>query len=567
MDYSAPADRLHGSRLALQSAAVFAVALAFYLALSPNAPFTKELGVCESGAVLDVLAGNLILPHYTPGTPVQVPPMYWWTAAISVRLLGWNEMGLRAPSLVATALAGAILYSWLASSLGRRVALWSVPVLLATQYLADAARQPRMDAIFMMFLTAAMVCLERGLSRPPTRGILFALAALAMGGAIMTKGPLGVILPGLTVLIFLTAERRLSDLFRLDIVVTFAIAIAIGATWYVAAARIGGAAFFRFQIVNGLLRRFIGASGGMVGECQNPFYYFIPRLVGGFLPWSLFYPALAVKLWTERAKTPRPIIFCLCWFVAVLGFFTISAGKCAVYILPLFPALAAMTAWFIASIIERARNADLPRRLFDWATIAIAIGVFAVTVAVVVLSFSGSAAALVSRLHRSDRIFAEVLLAAAAHGSVGVLLWMSLWILGAVLALSSVARAQAVGQAAAVAIIAIAGMLFWYGFLNPRLAGEDTLKSFTAVVDRAVPPGVPIAYLGSPDCSVAFYSNHQIGASKKFQCGSPSSDAFFLIWQDRLDLLAPNQRSCLAPLAQSAAIDSHGARVLMIEKK
>ncbi len=170
MDFDAATDRLSGRRLALESAAAFTISLAFLLALSPNAPFTKELGVCESGAVLDVLAGNLILPHYTPGTPVQVPPMYWWTAAISVRLLGWNEIGLRAPSIVATAVTGAILYAWLASSIGRRVAIWALPVLLSTQNLADAARQPRMDALLMMFLTAAMVCLERALARTPMRG-------------------------------------------------------------------------------------------------------------------------------------------------------------------------------------------------------------------------------------------------------------------------------------------------------------------------------------------------------------------------------------------------------------
>src|SRR5579871_4481143 len=124
MDFDALTDRLSGRRLALESAAAFAVSLAFLLALSPDAPFTKELGVCESGAVRDVLSGNVVLPHYTAGIPVQVPPMYWWAAAFAVRLLGWNEIGVRAPSIIATALTSAILYAWLASSIGRRAAVW-----------------------------------------------------------------------------------------------------------------------------------------------------------------------------------------------------------------------------------------------------------------------------------------------------------------------------------------------------------------------------------------------------------------------------------------------------------
>lgn len=567
MDFDALTDRLSGRRLALESAGAFVVSLAFLLALSPEAPFTKELGVCESGAVRDVLYGNAILPHYAPGTSVQVPPMYWWAAAIAVRLLGWNEIGLRAPSIIASAVTAAVLYAWLAASLGRRVALWSVPVLLSTQFVADASRQPRMDAILMMFLTAAMVCLERAMSRIPMRRVLLMIAAVAMGGAILTKGPLGVVLPGLALAVFLVVERRLPELIRFDVIATFVVALAIGALWYLAAMRVGGNAFYEFQIVHGLFRRFLGSAAGTIGECQNPFYYFIPRLVSGFLPWSLFYPALAVTLWKDRAQTPPTVIFAMCWFGAILGFFTISAGKCLVYILPLFPALAALTGWLIAKAIDGQRVADLARRLFDWAVIVIAAGVLAIIVALAALLFSGSGAALGSHLHRSDQRFLELLMTATAHGSPGVVLWMSLWILGAVLALSSFARGRTGAQSAAVALIAIAGTLFWYGFLNPALASEETLKPFASMVDSAVPAGVPIDYIGQPDCDLAFYSNHEIASLKNFQCARESTDAFFLVWQDRLAKLAPNQRACLQPLAQSSSLDSHGARVLMIEKK
>jgi hypothetical protein len=270
-------------------------------------------------------------------------------------------------------------------------------------------------------------------------------------------------------------------------------------------------------------------------------------------------------LWSDRAKSP-PIAFALCWFAAILGFFTISAGKCLVYILPLFPALAALTGSLIASTVGRPR-AELSRRLFDWATIVIAVGVLVILVAIVALLFSGSSEELSTHLHRSDKQFLELVTAAIAQGSPGLVLWMSLWIVGAVLALSSLWRGRAFAQSAAVALIALAGTLFWYGFLNPALASEQTLKPFAAAVDRAVPSGVPIGYLGPVDCDLAFYSNHEIAPLKKFGCATESSNTFFLVWQDRLARFAPEQRACLNPVAQSSAIDSHGERVLMIEKK
>jgi hypothetical protein len=567
MDLDAPTDRVEGRRLALESAAAFALSLAFLLALAPAAPFTKELGVCESGAVRDVLSGNVILPHYTPGTPVQLPPMYWWAAAIAVRVFGWTEIGLRAPSILAAAMTAAILYAWLASSMGRRVAIWAVPVLLSTQYVADAARQPRMDAILMMFLTAAMVGLERGLSQTHARKVFLALVSVSMGAAILTKGPLGIVLPGLTLTIFLMTEGRVPELFLFDVIATFAGALVIGATWYLAALRIGGNEFFQFQIAHGLFRRFLGAGAGIVGECHNPFYYFLPRLISGFLPWSLFYPALLVALWTARAKTPRPIVFAICWFVAILGFFTISAGKCLVYILPLFPALAALTGWLIANAGVRPGAATLARRFFDWATLATAVGVILIVVTAGALSFSGVTLSLSSGLHRSDRRFIEILVTATRQVSPGIVLWTSLSILGAVVALSSLLKGQVQMQSAGIALIALAGTLFWYGFMNPALASEETLKPFASVVDSSAPPGFPIDYIGPFDCDVAFYSDHEIVSSRNFQCAQQSRDAFFLVWQDRLQWLSPDQRSCLQPLAQSSPVDSHGARMLMIEKK
>jgi 4-amino-4-deoxy-L-arabinose transferase-like glycosyltransferase len=565
MDFDAPAVRVGGRRLALESIAAFAVSLAFLCALSPSAPFTKELGVCESGAVRDVLSGNLILPHYTPGTPVQVPPMFWWAAAIAVRLFGWNEIGLRAPSIIAAAMTSAIVYAWLASALSRRAAIWSVPVLLSTQYIADAARQPRMDAILMMFITAAMVCLERSFAREPKRKVLLAFAALAMGGAALTKGPLGLVLPGLTLAIFLAVERRLRELFSFEVVVTFAIALAIGAIWYIAALHVGGEAFFELQIVHGLFRRFMGAAAGGIGECQNPFYYFIPRLVSGFLPWSLFYPALVATLWLDRAKTPPPVMFALCWFAAILGFFMISAGKCAVYILPLFPALAALIGFLITDVGARPRGSDLPRRLFDWASIAIAAGTLVMVVALLVLLWSRSGVAF--GLENTNKQFLEVLIAAGERGSAGVILWMILSVIGAIVALVSIASGRTLVQSSAVALIAIAGTLFWYGFLNPALGEQRTLKSYTEVVDRIVPMGLPIDYIGPLDCDLAFYSDHEIRSINNFRCETESRDAYFLIWKDRLIKLTPEQLACLTPLAQSTPVDRHGVRVLMIEKK
>jgi hypothetical protein len=158
-------------------------------------------------------------------------------------------------------------------------------------------------------------------------------------------------------------------------------------------------------------------------------------------------------------------------------------------------------------------------------------------------------------------------MAALASASPMVIFWVICWLAGGILVLRSVARGRAVAQAAGVALIALAGTLLWYGFLNPALANEITLKSFADVVDHKVPDDLPVDYIGPFDCDVAFYSQHEISSLNKFQCGAQSQDQYFLVWQDRLAAMTPEQRACLTPAAQSSAVDRHGIRVLMVEKK
>jgi hypothetical protein len=337
--------------------------------------------------------------------------------------------------------------------------------------------------------------------------------------------------------------------------------------WYLAALQIGGSAFFKFQIVHGLVGRFLGAAAGVVGECQNPFYYYFPRLVSGFLPWSLFYPALALVLWKYRAATPAPMLFAMCWFAAVLGFFTISAGKCLVYILPLFPALAALIGWLIIDVATRPRQSDHARSLFDWASIAIGVAILVIILTLTAMLWSGAWTALGAHLRGPDKRTLQILMSALAHAAPAAVLWLSLSLLGVVLVISSFAHGRVTAESAGIVLIAIAGTLFWYGFLNPAVAAEVTLKPYAQVVDQAVPAGDPIDYIGMFDCDLAFYSAHEIHFSNKFQCAPQSRDQYFLVWQDRLATMTPEQRACLTPIAQSAPVDRHGIRVLMIEKK
>jgi 4-amino-4-deoxy-L-arabinose transferase-like glycosyltransferase len=575
--------------------AAFTVAFALLLALAPSAPFTRELGVCESGAVRDVLAGNIILPHFIPGPMVHVPPLYWWSAALGVHALGWSEIALRMPAMVAAALTCAIVYLWASIAMNRRTAFWAAASLLLCHFFLDAARQPRMDSMLALFVTAAAMAFERALRSfdddPASpidvraRRIGLTLAAIMMGLGILTKGILGILLPGLAAGLYLVVRGRVRELFRIDLIVTFFVALAIGLSWYLAAYRVGGEKFLQWQLAMNLWSRFVPAEAGGAAYCVHPFWYFAPHTLIGFIPWSVYLPALAIYAWPQRrGKLPEAIVFTLCWFAAIFVFFSVSHGKCLVYILPEFPPLAILTGVaidvaigaqrdFEAAGAESPRAAPVPRgesrdRAFE---IVFAIGSAAVAAAAVAIALAAVAAVffrlpagLSLHLHPTDRYFLELFISLEIKGSPALRGWIAAFIAGGVAGIVGLRRRDAQLQAAGVLIVAAAGSLFWFAVMNPALADRETLRDFAREVARTVPAGNAVAHLGLSDCDLNFYSPQPLTPIYRLRCDEGPGAPNFIVAR-KLDFAKTRvvNRACFKPILESLPLDSNGSRLLL----
>jgi hypothetical protein len=544
-----------------ESAAVFAAALAFLIALAPAAPFTKELGVCESGAVRDVLAGNIILPHFIPGPMVHVPPLYWWMAALCVKVFGWTELALRLPALVPAALTCAIVFAWCAATIGRRAGLWAAAALLLCHFFLDAARQPRMDSMLALFVTLAAASLERALASGRSRWFVLAAIAIALGA--LTKGILGIALPGLVVALFLAVRWRLLELFRLDLIASFTFGLLVGAGWYVAGYRIGGDPFLQWQFGMNLWSRFIPTDVGGAGYCAHPFWYFAPQVFTGFLPWSLYLPAFAAAAWPRAGRRPpEPLVYAICWFAAIFVFFSASQGKCLVYILPAFPPIAILAGWAIAQAGDEIADADWTSRLYTAASAIVgAAAIISIAAAIAVMIFR-LPSHFPLRLHPTDRRFLEIFGAIAARRSPKLILWIVMSVAGAEFIRRGIWNRIGRAQAFGVLTIAAAGSWFWFGVMNPALAESETLKTFAREAASIVPANDRIGHIGLEDCDIYFYSPRPIEPVFRFRCdaGSPQ---YIVTRERRFDAMAPARRECLKPVLKSAPVDSNGARVLL----
>ena len=169
----------------------------------------------------------------------------------------------------------------------------------------------------------------------------FASAVMA-ALAVLTKGPIGLFIPGMTIVLYILFTKQWKELRKVPVFWSIVVFVIVSFPWYFAISQAHGVEFWSEFIGFRNVTRFmepehrIGAS---------PFFY-IPVAFGGFLPWCVFlffavWYMIRDKVSSLSFKGDR--LFLLVWFLTVFGFFSASSTKLVTYILPLFPVMAIVT--------------------------------------------------------------------------------------------------------------------------------------------------------------------------------------------------------------------------------
>jgi 4-amino-4-deoxy-L-arabinose transferase-like glycosyltransferase len=338
-------------------------------ASAPDEP--RYLQISEEVRALEEGWRGLVLLRLNDEPYTQKPPLYYWLAALAGAPQGRvTELAGRLPSA-----AAGVLLVWLTASLGARLlggraGFLGAALLLTTYEFARLARRVQLDPLLALLETLALAAfwrLDRGIGRrAPNAALLHA----ALGLAVLTKGPVGFLVPVLIIGTYLAWEGRLRELGRAFPWWGPLLSLAPGLAWIAAATALAPAGFADAAVRENLLGRL--AEGAPHG---NPVYYYLYQLPLDFLPWTLLFPIAAVavvRTLRDPDATPeskRAQRFLLAWVGASLVFFSLSAGKRGLYLLPSFPALALLCALGLERwLVGRARA---PKRL---AFFAVAIG-------------------------------------------------------------------------------------------------------------------------------------------------------------------------------------------------
>jgi 4-amino-4-deoxy-L-arabinose transferase-like glycosyltransferase len=156
-----------------------------------------------------------------------------------------------------------------------------------------------------------------------------------MALATLSKGVIGIAIPGMVFIVYSITAWDWKIWKRLHIIKGTILFLAITAPWFVLVAQ-RNPEFLEFFFIHEHLQRFTQKAHSRTG----PIYYFIPLLLLGFLPWIAQAPEALVQAWRERNREFSSGWLLTCWFAVIMGFFSVSQSKLPGYIIPVFPALA-----------------------------------------------------------------------------------------------------------------------------------------------------------------------------------------------------------------------------------
>lgn len=292
-----------------------------------------------------LVSGNWVTPRLNGFRYFEKPPLQYWATAAAFAVFGINTYTARLWSALCSLIA--VLFVGFAA--GRlytaRVGWYSVGVLAASFYFLMLGHFNTLDASLACWMSVTLFSFLLALDAPPGSRSEVAWMLTSYGGAalaVLTKGLIGLLLPGAVLVLFLLFSRDWKLLRRLHLVRGLVLFLGLTLPWFVAVSWQNPDFLYQFFIAQEFLRFLTPIS-----HRPGPPWYFVPILALAILPWwGSAVRALVEPFggWLRRRRVERHTGLLWLWTVFIFVFFSISHSKLPSYILPIVPALAVLIA-------------------------------------------------------------------------------------------------------------------------------------------------------------------------------------------------------------------------------
>ena len=303
--------------------------------------FPDELDVGEACRAM-YISGDWVVPRHNQKPWLDYPPLTYWAASSCCYLMGGiSEFALRLPSALAAIALVLATYAFISYFYDRMTGLISGFLLLTSPHFIYQAVNIHVDMVFTALLAGGLLLYVWGTQNERKDWLACAGGFALFGLAVLAKGPLGLLLPGMVLVLWHLSRRewkRLAAMAPLTLV-----ALVVITPWYLSCIDALGREKFWHEITAQNLNRFSAAGRGH----GRPWHYYLGKFLPDMAPWSLFFP-LAVFQFVKRGLWEKPLSrFFLIWAVSVFAFLTLAATKREVYLLPAYPAFAFLTGCYL----------------------------------------------------------------------------------------------------------------------------------------------------------------------------------------------------------------------------
>lgn len=296
------------------------------------------------------LTGDWLTLRYNAEIIFDKPPLYYWLATIATYIFGFNEFAIRFWAAACGVLTVVTTFFLGKSFYNQRTGFFSAIIAMTSFQFMIQSRIAEIDILLTLLITAAFLFFWLGYNKLRITQIsqmeenkisaireirskkyFYWMMYVVMALGMLTKGIIGIVLPGFAIFLFLLFRKELNRIKELQILPGIIIFSLIAAPWYIIEWLLHGQQFTEFVLGFLFLARF----GGVVAGHPGPWYYYFLAIILGFAPWSHFLPYSLARTWKSKLNAPE--LLSLCYIIPVFLVFSVAKTKLPSYLLPLYP--------------------------------------------------------------------------------------------------------------------------------------------------------------------------------------------------------------------------------------
>jgi 4-amino-4-deoxy-L-arabinose transferase-like glycosyltransferase len=281
--------------------------------------------------------GDYVTPRLKGTVYLEKPPLCYWATALSFKIFGENEFSARLFSALCAWGCILLVYSIGSYHHGAKTGCYAAAVLATSLFHFILGRMNILDMPLAFFASTALWCGYRHFAGGETGKTQLYLLYLFSAFAFLAKGLIGVVFPFSILVLWLSISRRWRDLPKIFSPVGVIAFFAVAGPW-LALVQMANRDFLWFFFIQEHFLRYATSGHGK----HEPFYFFIPILIAGAMPWCAFLLKALKERKTMIASLFQPAekAFLLTWAGFIFLFFTVSSSKLVPYVAPVFLPLA-----------------------------------------------------------------------------------------------------------------------------------------------------------------------------------------------------------------------------------